>query len=248
MRALAVLVLLLAPATALAVSNAPESGLPPEFFTADAPTVISKVIRAYGGIEGINGAASHFARGRVFDEADERYYVYTHYAAPMNRLRIDISLEGRTRMQLLKGISAYRGVVGLTRYRLWGSALQEMKFEYQSLMLPRLLVSGSYKAEFIGTASTEEHLVYHMKIKPGYGPEMNVYVDSKTGLVVKVSSKIPDEEWDEITVERRFSSYSKFGGTMLPKSIVRVRDGAPIERVEIFKYEINPLMSSSVFE
>jgi hypothetical protein len=250
MRALLVLALLMVPAAAGGATNAPghESGLPPEFFIADAPTVINKVILAYGGVGGINESGTVFARGRVFDVADERYHVYTHYVAPMNRLRINISLDGKTTLQLLNGIMAYRGVVGLTRYRLWGSAVEELKFEYQSLMLPRLLASGSYGAEFIGTASTEGHIVYALRIKPGYGPPMDVYVDAKTGLIVKTSAKIPDEEWGEIGVEHHYSSYSRFGNTSLPKDIVRYRDGVPIERVEIFGYEINPSISRSLFE
>ena len=215
--------------------NPSTGNLPPEFFSANTQTVIDKVIKAYGGHVAIAASESVFAKGRMFDVADEKYYTYMYYLALGGRMRTDVIVKGRTNTQVLNGWNSYHGIQGLTRYKTKGLALKELTLKRTSLTIPLLFSSGSYSAGYLGSASYKGRLVYSLLIERKGAPVLGVDVDVKTGLIVKVTARLEDDE-ESLPVEWHFGDYVQLNGTMLPKKALHIRDGVPVERFEIFRF------------
>ncbi len=226
----------------------PSTGnLPPEFFSADTQAVIDRVIKAYGGHVAIAASESVFAKGRMFDFADERYYTYMYYLAPGGRLRTDLIVNGRTNTQVLNGWNSYQGIQGLSRYKTKGLALKELTLKRTSLTIPLLLSTGSYSAAYLGSASYEGRLVYSLLIERKGAPVLGVDVDVKTGLIVKVTARMEIDD-GSLPIEWRFEDYVQLNSTMLPKKALHIRDGVPVERFEILRFSPGQVMSDSLFK
>ncbi len=221
--------------------------LPPEFFNADAPAIIKKVIKAYGGHAAILASERMLAKGRVFDIADEKHYTYMHYMATEGRFRKDKIVEGRVEVWVLNGWRSFSGLEGMVRYKLKGLALKELGLEHTCLSLPLMFSRGSYKASHLGSASSGGRLVYSMMIETPDGNVLGMDVDVKSGLITKVTARL-EHEGEFLPVEYRFSSYVPVNDTKLPRKISIFRDEVLIELVEIFKYTPNPVMSDFLFE
>ena len=221
--------------------------LPPEFFNADAPAIVKKVIKAYGGHAAILASERMLAKGRIFDIADEKHYTYMHYMATGNRFRKDKIVEGRSEVWVLNGWRSFSGLEGMVRYKLKGLALKELELEHTFLALPLMLSGGSYKASYLGSASSGGGLVYSMMVETTEGNVLGVDVDVKSGLITSVVARL-EHEGESLPVEYRFSSYIPVNDTKLPRKISIFRDDVLIEQVEIFKYTPNPVMSDFLFE
>jgi hypothetical protein len=229
------------------VSNSPSGNLPSEFFKADAPTVVAMMLEAYGGPVSISANENVFARGRGHDPLFGNYYTYSHYLASKNRMRIDKIVDGRKEVSVYNGWRSFKGVRGLTYTELTGYDLMSLEFEHRSLTIPLLLSRGSYKASFMGTSSLDNKLVYSLLIEPERAPPLGVDVDVKTGLILRVNSRL-EYRGETMLVERRFGSYVEMNNTKMPKKILKIEDGSLIEVVEIFAYDIAPSISESLFK
>ncbi len=226
----------------------PSTGsLPPEFFSADAASVIARVIKAYGGHGAIAASESMFAKGRVFDVADEKYYTYMYYLAPGGMLRMDMVVDGRTDTQVLNGWRSFHGMQGMSRYRIEGLELKELRQKRTSMTIALLLSKGSYGASYLGSASQGGRLVYALMIERKDKPVLGVDVDVKTGLILKVTARM-EHEGDSFPVEWRFSDYVPVNGTMIAKKSGHIRDGVLVERFEFFKFSPSQIISDSLFQ
>ncbi|MCK4910408.1 MAG: hypothetical protein KAR83_02150 [Thermodesulfovibrionales bacterium] len=226
----------------------PSTGnLPPEFFSADAASVIARVIEAYGGHGGIAASESMFAKGRMFDVADEKYYTYMYYLAPGGLLRTDMVVGGRTDMQVLNGWRSFHGIQGMARYKIKGLELEELRLKRTCMTIALLLSKGSYGASYLGSASHGGRLVYALMIERKDKPVLGVDVDVKTGLVLNVTARL-EHEGETFPVEWRFGDYVSVNSTMLPKKAFHMRDGVLVERFEFFRFSPNPAMSDSLFQ
>ena len=226
--------------------------LPPEFFEADMPTIMEKMIKAYGGHAAILASERMLAKGRVFDIADEKYYTYMHYMATGDRFRKDKVVAGRSEVWILNGWHSFVGVEGMARFKLKGLALKELRLERIFLALPLMLSRSICKVSYLGTASSGGRLVYSMmiEISEGEGEQINVIgmdLDVKSGLIVKVTARVEDKG-ETMPLEFQFSSYESVNETKLPKKIAILRDEVLIEQIEVFKYTPNPVMSNFLFE
>ena len=244
--ALTLLALLALPLLAGA-EDAQTKRLPTDFMNATVDSVIGQVIKAYGGTRAISEMRGVFAEGRVYDEAEEMYLPYTHYLVSGGRFRMDIIAGGRDEYYLLNYSVAVSGVAGLSRHELGGVQRDELVYEHASLTLPRILAFDSYRAKYLGTSSVGGRVAYVLGLTLEDAPSMLVYIEARTGLILKTSARLRDTEW-EVEVERHFDKYREFGGTKLPMRIVRVRDGVALERVQIMSYETNPAFSSTIFK
>ena len=223
-----------------------KGGLPPEFFKADATIVIAKLIKAYGGHGAIAASESVFAKGRVFDIADEKYYTYMYYLAPRGKLRTDMIIAGRTDVQVLNGWYSFHGVQGITHRKIKGLELEELTLKHTCMTIPHLLSVGSYSAAYLGTASYGGRLIYSLLIERKGAPVLGVDVDVKTGLVLRVTARM-EHDGESFPVEGRFGDYVEVNSTMMPRKVLHIRDRVLVEKFEVFKFSQDQIMSDSLF-
>ncbi len=221
--------------------------LPSEFFSANTQTVIDKVIKAYGGHAAIAISENVFAKGRMFDIADEKYYTYMYYLAPGGRLRTDMVIGRRSDVQVLNGWQSFHETGGLTRYKIKGLELKELTLKRTCMTLPLLFSAGSYSGSYLGSASYGGRLVYSLLIERKGAPVLGVDVDVKTGLILKVTARLEDNG-ESLPVEWHFGDYVQLNNTMLPKKVLHIRDGVLVERFEIFRFSHDQIMSDSLFQ
>ena len=67
---------------------------------------------------------------------------------------------------------------------------------------------------------------------------MNLYFDTKTGLLLKSETRVKDESGQEMTQESFFTHYKEFDGLKRPAKVVIKRDGKDFLNMDVSEYKL----------
>jgi outer membrane lipoprotein-sorting protein len=214
---------------------------------ADAHSIVSKIIAAYGGKEAIEGIKSVYAEGTIeaFMRQDRGTYQLS-FKRP-RKLRVDTKYEHSSETRILNGDTGYRAMDGLPLSEAKGGSLLAMVYQYKHFDLPYGLLKGSYSITLKGQEALNGKKVEVLHLTDSEGPPMDVYVDTGTFYIVKVTGYFEMGGGRSTALSAEFSDFRKVGETVFPFRITNYAGGYRIAQTVMKIYKINPQIPDSLF-
>ncbi len=206
---------------------------------------VSEIIQAYGGKDSLANITAISAKGRIitFMQPDEGAY-FRIFKRPL-MLYVDISYAERTEKRILQGDRGFEGDAA-TVSPVIGAAYDAMVYQYDQLDLPFGLVDKSLIVQSLRRDTLQGRPVDILKLADRTGHELKAVVDADRHLIVRVSGSIAMGT-NSSALRADFSDFKSVGGVLLPFHIINYADDVRISETEITGYEINPVVSDSLF-
>ena len=96
--------------------------------------------------------------------------------------------------------------------------------------------------EFFATESVGSRRAHRLKVTSPTGRVMHCYIDTETGLEMKIVTEDPRG-----TVEQELSDYRDVEGLKMPFQIKTLIGGVPTVSITVTKVEVNPTIDDAIF-
>jgi hypothetical protein len=115
--------------------------------------------------------------------------------------------------------------------------LVDQKAGWMTTLLP--LQNKAFQIKAIGEAKVGQHEALGVKVTRKDYPEVKLYFDKKTGLLVKSTfqTKSPEQKFKEVTQDAYYHNYRDVDGGKLPTKVVINRDGRLFVEEEVSDYK-----------
>ena len=105
-----------------------------------------------------------------------------------------------------------------------------------------------HSVEFMGTEKLGAAEVYHLKLTMKSGQVQHYYIDTKSGLEIRMAQEAEGRPGGEKQrLETELSEYREINGIMLPHSVKQMIGNNVIGQMRIQKVEFNALSDDSIF-
>jgi hypothetical protein len=215
--------------------------------TSDIPSLVSKIISAYGGKDAIERLKSVHASGNIEAFMRRDHGTYEIYFKRPRKLRVDTTYRGSSETRILNGQMGYRGMDGLPLSQAGGGSLLAMVYQYKHFDLPYGLLKGVYSIKRKGKEDLNGKPVEVLHLTDSEGPPMDVYVDTQTFFIVKVTGYFVVTGGRSTALSAEFSDFRKVDGTEFPFRITNYADGYRIAETTMKTYRINTSVADSLF-
>lgn len=212
------------------------------------PSLVRKIIAAYGGKEAIEQIKSVYAAGSIEALMRQDSGSYEICFKRPGKLLVETKYRRSSETRILNGGIGYRGVDGLPAVQTTGDSLLAMVYQYKHFDLPHGLLKGSYAITVKGREDLKGKPAEVLHLTDKGGPPMDVYVDTRTYLIVKVSGYFSMPGGESTVLSAEFSDFRKVDGTVFPFRITNYAGGYRIARTTMKTYRINQPMPDSLFE
>ncbi len=214
----------------------------------DIQSLVSKIITAYGGKDVIEGLKSVYAAGSIEALMRQEHGAYEVFLKRPRKLRVETKYQRSSETRILNGDIGYRGVDGLPLSQAKGDSLLAMVYQYKHSDLPYGLLKDAYSIDIKGKEDLNGKQVEVLHLTDSEGPPMDVYVDTHTFFIVKVTGYFEMAGGKPTALSAEFSDFRKVDGTMFPFRITNFAGGFKIAETVVKTYKINPPMPDSLFE
>ena len=213
-----------------------------------ADELIQKNIAARGGIDKIRAAKSMRMTGKL--HTDNIEIPATVWIKRPGLVRVEAVFQG------MKVVQSYDGQIAWEINEPEGRAEPEkMSGDDEKDIIELSDIDGplvDYKAKgstvaLVGKEDLEATPVYKLKVTEKNGDVKYIYLDSKSYLELKVSSKRKNDG-REVTSDEYYGAYKSVGGMMMPHSIESRVDGETENQVVIDKIDLNVDIDDSIFK
>ena len=165
--------------------------------------------------------------------------------------RLEIRFQGATAVQVFDGSRGWKLRPFLGRHEVEPYSVEELQLASQQAELDGPLLdadaSGS-RVELLATEPVEGRDAYKLQVTLGRGQARHVWVDTQTGLDVKVDGT----RWmdgKQRSVWTFFRDYRPVDGLMIPHTLETVVDGVVgSEKIVIDRVALNPELTVARFE
>jgi outer membrane lipoprotein-sorting protein len=212
----------------------------------DIRSLVPKIIAAYGGKEVLEGLKRVYAEGHIEALMRQDNGSYKVYLERPGKLRVEVKYQRSSETRILNGDSGYRGKDGSPLSRASGDSLLAMVYQYKHSDLPYGLLKGAYSISRKGEEDLNGRQVEVLHLTDREGPPMDIYVDTRTFLIVKVTGYFR-MAGGSTALSAEFSDFRKVGGTVFPFRIANFAGGFKIAETVMKTYKINPPMADSLF-
>jgi outer membrane lipoprotein-sorting protein len=117
--------------------------------------------------------------------------------------------------------------------------------EFESALLDYKAKGNS--VELVGKETVSGHDAYHLKVVRKSGPVQHFYIDTQSGLSVRVTTDI-DQGGQPVTLTSDPSNYKAVEGIMMPFNITQTVGGMATVVLSIDKIEFNLPMDAAMFK
>jgi hypothetical protein len=221
---------------------------------ADLKAVIDKAIQATGGAERLakHKASTWKGKGTVFGLGQPIKFTGEWWIQPPLQARsvIEFDVNGTkgTRVQVVNGDKGWIADMG-TREMRAAELLEARDGLYASwvgLLAP--LQDPAFKLAPLGSIKVGERPAVGVKVShPGH-PDLNLYFDQETGLLIKAQRHPKDpmsgQEFDE---ENYYSDYQDYGGVKHFNKLKVTRDGRDHIQLDFTEYKPVEKLDDSIF-
>jgi outer membrane lipoprotein-sorting protein len=214
-----------------------------------ADEIVSKYIKAIGGMEKISAIKSLRATGKFTGGGGFEAMTVDENKRP-GMYRNEFSLQGMT------AVTAYNGKTGWKINPFQGKkdaesmGEDELKGMVESADMDGPLVNYSAKGnkiEYVGKEEYEGSDVYKLKVTLANGTVKTYYLDAEYYVPIKIETK-RTIRGTEVEFEEIFGDYKEAGGVYFPFSIESGPKGGSFHsNVTLEKIEINPPLDDSRF-
>lgn len=189
--------------------------------------IISGVLKAYGGIEAIKKITSVTAKGQIIDFLNGTEGDYSRYFEHQEKLRIEIMPDQGGEVRILNGTKGFQmGPNGFIETS--HAMLQSMIYQYSYLNLP------------MGFTENSNQISYE-------APELHVYIDDKTRLIVKVSAGFNMGMAGLSELATEYHDYRPVEGVMFPFSLVNYAGTTKLSEITLKEIVVNRKIPAIVF-
>ena len=194
--------------------------LPARADEAEAKATIDKAIKAMGGEEKLSAikAFSAKGKGKVTLDGNDIDFTFEMTAQGIDKYRstYEIEVEGKTfeGETVLDGDKGWKKQEGEVK-KLDGESLAQEKRNAYLDVVPILMVplkGKGFKVVSMGDEKIGEKPAAVVRVTGPEGKEFTLYFDKESGLPVKMSGVVADEEGKEDTHETTFEDYKESGG------------------------------------
>jgi outer membrane lipoprotein-sorting protein len=215
--------------------------------TENIPSLVPKIIAAYGGKHAIERLKRVRASGTIEAFMRQDHGTYEIYFKRPRKLRVETKYQGSSETRILNGRRGYRGMDGFPLSRAEGDSLLAMVYQYKHFDLPYGLLKGAYSITSAGKEDLKGKPVEVLHLSDREGPPMDVYVDTHTFFIVKVTGYFTMTRGRSTALSTEFSDFRKVDGTVFPFRITNYAGGYKIAETTMKTYRINTTMPSSLF-
>jgi outer membrane lipoprotein-sorting protein len=215
--------------------------------TENIPSLVSKIIAAYGGKHAIERLKSVHASGTIEAFMRRDHGTYEVYFKRPRKLRVDTRYQGSSETRILNGQRGYRGMDGFPLSQAEGDSLLAMVYQFKHFDLPYGLLKGAYSIKRKGKEVLNGRPVEVLHLTDGEGPAMDVSVDTHTFFIVKVTGYFVVTGGRSTALSAEFSDFRKVDGTVFPFRITNYAGGYRIAETTMKTYRINSPMPDSLF-
>jgi hypothetical protein len=213
----------------------------------DVGSLVSKIVAAYGGKGVIEGMKSVYAAGKIDAFMRRDHGTYEVCFKRPRKLRVETKYQESSETRILNGDTGYRGMDGQPLSEAEGGSLLAMVYQYKHFDLPYGLLKDAYSVTGKGKEDLNGKAVEVLHLIDSEGPPMDVYVDTRTFFIVKVTGYFVVAGGRSTALSAEFSDFRKVDGTVFPFRIANFGGGYRIAETTMSVYRINPPIPDSLF-
>jgi outer membrane lipoprotein-sorting protein len=211
-----------------------------------ADEIVARNLQAKGGADRLKALTSLKMSGRITLQGRE--LPITIYTKRPNFSRQEMVLpEGRI-VQAFDGTSAWviNPMMGPAPQQLPPAASEMMKnsSEFDSALVD--YKSKGNTIDLIGTEKVDDTDVYHLKLTKKGGQVQHYYLNTKTGLEVKMSQEM-DGPMGKQTFQTELSDYQPLEGIMMPRTVKQSLGTDTVVQIKLDKIELNSIPDDELF-
>jgi hypothetical protein len=209
-------------------------------------SLVDKVIDTYGGREAIEGMHSLHLRGKIEAFMLHDRGTYELWFGRGRKLRVEAKYQHAWEVRILNGERGYRSSDTLPLEEVFGPRYFAMVYQYKHLDILHDLMKGTYQIRPAGKSSLNGSDVEVLRLKDSEGTVMDVAIEPRTSLIVKVTGYFSAEN-KKTELSAEFSDFRKVGALLFPFRITNYAGGMRIARTVIDEYSLNPDIADSLF-
>ncbi len=214
--------------------------------SAEVEAVVRHIIDAYGGRDVLKNFHSLSARGVLESPMYERPAEYALDLRQDRKLRVEIRSGNSFELRILNGTRGFYRSGDTPLVSVSGSRLLSMVYQFKEITMPERLMDSSFTIDAGGKIIVKGASVRLLLLRDTEGPPMKIYVDMKSGRIVKDSGVFTMGS-SETELSSEFHDFRKIDGRLLPFRVVNYAGGQRIGEVHISEYRVNPLLPDSLF-
>lgn len=211
-------------------------------------SVIENIITTAGGKQVIEKITALHAVGDITALMRQDKGTYEVFFKRPDKMRVETKYRRSFETRILNGTSGYRGTENVPLTPVNDHRLLAMVYQCKHTDLLYGLLHGYYSVIIKGQENLNGREVRLLEVTDAQGRAMDVYVDTVTFYIVKVTGYfvIPDGRTTSLSSE--FFDYRNVGGTLLPFRVVNYAGGQKIAETTIRSYDLNPALPDSLFD
>jgi hypothetical protein len=209
---------------------------------AEAVEILDKAIKAHGGVDALNRAInfSRTASGVVVNGDRETPFTDESIMALPDRGRMIVDLEKRYRIvTVVNGAKAWLSAGGGPAEEIGKDRVDELSEELYVLYVGTLtpLLKDGYTLQSLAESRVEERPALGIKVSCKGRPDVGLYFDKETNLLVKIDRKAKQAG---IAVDKAylFTAHKDFDGVKLPTRQMEVISGKRAVELKSVAYKI----------
>jgi outer membrane lipoprotein-sorting protein len=123
-----------------------------------------------------------------------------------------------------------------------------LRAEWIGSLLP--LKDKAFSLTALGEIKVDDNPAVGVKVARKDYPEVKLYFDKKTNLLVKseYKTKLPEQEYKEVLAENYFSNYKDFDGAKVATKMLMKRDGKVYVEADVTEYKAAGKLDPKMFD
>ncbi|HMF20047.1 MAG TPA: hypothetical protein VKE98_22765 [Gemmataceae bacterium] len=205
----------------------------------DGRAIIAKAIKAAGGADNLakHKSATFKGKGTYYGMGEGLPYAGNYAFQWPDKFRMEIENVFTIVLDGDKGwIKEGDTTKDMTKEQLT-QQLQDQKAGWVTTLLP--LTDKAFQVKAIGEAKVDKHDALGVKVTRKDYPEVKLYFDKKSGLLLKSTfrTKSPEQKFKEVTQDNYYYQYRDVDGAKLPTKMVIKRDDKLFVEEEVSDYK-----------
>ena len=212
--------------------------------------IVARHVAARGGRKALAAVRTLRMTGRA-DAGPGRQAILRREIARPGRIRTEFVFQGTTGVYVWDGSSGWRvspldGSLDAEPMPPDAAALSAEQADFEGPLVD--WKAKGNRVELVGTAALPGGPAHELKVTLKSGVVRNLWLDAKTGLVVKTGST-RKLKGHEVTFEVLYGDYREAGGVQFARSIEIGAEGRPQRmRIVVDSVEVNPRIDDARFK
>ena len=215
----------------------------------DARGVVNKAVKAMGGEKALakHKAATWTEKGTYYGMGKGLPFTGKYAMSLPDKFKMEI--EGAFTL-VISGEKGWISAMGDTKEMdkdQLAAQMNDHRAGYIATLLP--LKDKAFTLTMIGEAKVEEKPAVGIKVTRKSYPEVKLYFDKHSNLLVKSEfpSKAPEEKFKDVTMTMYYSKYQEIDGAQVPTHLVMKRDGKLFVEADVSDLKAVGKLDDSVF-